>query len=82
MNFESQLQLTFRAMIGRGEWHLPALSEIMGRASEQIMLIHVGGTLQDPQPRREALPQVNQVLQMFQGGEPPASVPEYHPQAK
>jgi hypothetical protein len=82
MTFDSRLGLTFHAMIGRGEWHLPVFHEILGRASEQIMLIHVGGTLQEPQMRREALPQVNQVLQMFQGSDAPASVPEFHPQAK
>ena len=32
----------------------------MGGASQQLMLIHVGGVLQDPQVSREAFPAVNQ----------------------
>ena len=37
-------------------------------AAQQIMLIHVSGTLQNPEPRREALPALNQALQHL-GGE-------------
>jgi hypothetical protein len=67
MGFDSQIRMTLHAMIGRGDLHLPVLHDVFGKASEQIMLIHVNGTLQDPQVTNEALPQVNQFLQFFQG---------------
>ena len=66
MNLDRQIRLTFRAMLGRQEVHLPLLRDVLGGASQQIMLIHVGGTLEDPVVKREAFPGVNQALQQFQ----------------
>lgn len=65
MNFSGQLQMAFHAIIGRNQPRLPLVHEFVGEASQQIMLIHVGGTLQDPQVRNEALPGVNQALQQL-----------------
>lgn len=67
MGFDSQIQLTFHTIVGRHEVRVPLVKEIVGGASEQIMQIHVTGTLQDPQMRREAFPGVNQALQILQG---------------
>ena len=63
VDFSGKLQLDFHAIIGRSTPRLPLVREFMGEASQQIMLIHVGGTLQDPQVRNEALPGVNQAIQ-------------------
>jgi len=68
MNFESQILLTFHAVVGRAQLNLPVLRDVVGGASEQIMSIHVGGTLQDPQVRREAFPAVNKALQFLKAG--------------
>jgi hypothetical protein len=66
MNVETQrIQLTFHAMVGRAQLNLPVIKDLVGGASQQLMLIHVGGTLQDPQMRREALPAVNRALEML-----------------
>lgn len=65
MSFEGQLQMTFHAIVGRGDPYVPVLQELVGGASQQIMLIHVGGTLQDPHTRREAFPGVNKALQQL-----------------
>lgn len=76
LNAENQqLQLTFYSMVGRANGYIPILRELVGGASQQIMQIHVTGTVGDPQVRREALPAVNEVLQMFrssssESGEP------------
>ena len=45
---------------------LPVLSDILGGASQQLMLIHVDGTLQNPETRREPLPGVKQAMQQLQ----------------
>jgi len=66
MDFESQIRLTFRALLGREEVQVPVLRELLGGASQQIFLIHVGGSLQNPVTRKEAFPGVNQALQQFQ----------------
>ena len=56
MNFQSQIGLTFYATVGRGELDLPVIKQVFSGAAQQIMLIHVDGTLQNPQTRKEALP--------------------------
>lgn len=66
MNFQSDIRLTFHSMVGRADRHLPVLHDVLGGASQQIMLLHVGGTLQNPEVSREAFPGVNQALQQFQ----------------
>ncbi len=63
MNFQSQIGLKFYALVGRGE--LPVFKQVLGGASQQLMSIHVDGTLQNPETRREALPAVSQALQQI-----------------
>ncbi len=65
MNFQSQIELTFYCLVGRGELELPVIKQVVRARSQQLMLIHVGGTLQNPEPRQEALPAVNQALQQL-----------------
>jgi hypothetical protein len=66
MGFDSQIHMTLHAMIGRGDLNMPVLRDVSGKASEQIMLVHVDGTLQDPQVKNEPLPMVNRFLQILQ----------------
>jgi hypothetical protein len=63
MNSQSQIGLTFYAMVGHGDLEVPVVTQILHGASQQLMLIRVGGTLQNPEPRQEALPELNQALQ-------------------
>ena len=57
--------MTFYALVGRGELDLPVVKQVFRGASQQLMLIHVDGTLQNPETRKEALPAVNQALQQL-----------------
>jgi hypothetical protein len=66
MDFNSSIQLTFRASLGRREWQLPLVREFLGRVSEEILVIHVGGTLEDPVRYREPFPGVNEALRQLQ----------------
>lgn len=66
MNYQGEIRLALHAMVGRGELNLPVLQQVLGGASQQIMLIHVGGTLQNPQTIRVPFPGVNQALQQIQ----------------
>ena len=68
MDFQTQLDLRFSTKVGRGELDLPLVNQFFKGASEQIMVIHVGGTLQNPETRREPLPGVNHMLQQLTGG--------------
>ncbi len=66
MDLQQNLRLTFHAILGRGELNMPIVREVFSGAGKQIMLIHVGGTPQSPEMRREALPGLNQALQQLQ----------------
>ncbi len=63
---DDRLNLVFRTVVGSDASRLPAVKQLLGGASQQIMLLHVGGTLANPQIRREAFPGVNQVLEQLQ----------------
>ena len=66
MNFQTEIRLTFYAQLGRGELDIPVVGPLLSGASRQILLLHVKGTLQNPEPSREALPGLNQAWQQFQ----------------
>jgi hypothetical protein len=66
MNLNKQIHLTFHSVVGRDRIRVPIVSEVMGGASQQIMLIHAEGTIDEPQLRRETFPGVNQALQQLQ----------------
>ena len=66
MNFQGETRLTFTAQLGRGELGMPALRNFFTTTSGQFLQIHVGGTLQNPDIRKEALPGLNHALQQLQ----------------
>jgi hypothetical protein len=66
MDFQQSIRLTFHAIVGRGNLNIPLVKELFTGASQQIMLIHAGGTLQNPEIRKEPFPVVGQALQLLQ----------------
>ena len=79
MDFNSAIRLTFHAIVGRGDVEIPVLKQLLGQASQQIMLIRVDGNLHNPRTRKELFPDVNKALQQLQGelqSTPPGSFPE------
>lgn len=68
MNFASDVDLRFHAMVGRNEWNVPIISDVFRAASPQIMQIHVDGKLSNPGINRDHFPVVNQALQNLQAG--------------
>jgi hypothetical protein len=66
MDFDRNVRLVLRVMLGKREMPIPVIQEIFRGASEQIVLVHVGGTIQEPIVRRESFPGVNQAIQRFQ----------------
>jgi hypothetical protein len=67
MNFEGETRMTFTPVVGRAEVGIPILRNLFTGASQQLMVIHVGGNIQNPDIRKEAMPGVNQALQNLQG---------------
>lgn len=66
IDFDSNINLTFRPIMGDSETQLPAMKRLLGRAGGQFMLVHVGGTLAEPVPTTEAFPTLAAALQKFQ----------------
>jgi hypothetical protein len=66
IDFDTNLRLTFRSIMGDAETQLPAMKRLLGGASGQFMLIHVDGTLADPVPSTEAFPTLAAALQKLQ----------------
>jgi hypothetical protein len=58
------ISMTLHAAGGRGA--MPIVEGLLSEASKQILLIHVGGTLEHPESRTEPFPVANQTLQQFQ----------------
>jgi hypothetical protein len=66
IDFDTNLRLSFRSIMGDAETQLPAMKKLLGGASGQFMLIHVDGTLAEPVTTTEAFPTLASALQKFQ----------------
>jgi hypothetical protein len=65
MNLERQINLYFYSLVGRHDLHVPIVTPALGLASRQILLIHAGGTLDQPEVSRKAFPGINDTLQQM-----------------
>jgi hypothetical protein len=65
MDFDKNLNLTFRSTIGRSQ--IPLVSKIFDAFTEQIVQIHVGGKLDDPKIRQVPLPTLKKVIDTVGG---------------
>jgi hypothetical protein len=66
IDFDSNAHLTFRSIMGDSQSQLPAMKQMLGGASGQFMLLHVDGTLANPEITSEAFPTLNALVQQFQ----------------
>ena len=77
IDFDSNVQLTFRPIMGDAATQLPAMKRLLGGASGQFMLIHVDGMLPHPEMTSEAFPTLAAAIQKLQsqrrGGDGPRS---------
>jgi hypothetical protein len=66
MDWQANLNMNFRPVVGRADPQIPFLKELSIGASRGMMLLHVSGPLQKPDVERINLPGVNQALQQLQ----------------
>lgn len=66
IDFDSNVHLTFRSIMGDSATQLPAMKRVLGGASGQFMLIHVDGALPHPEMTSEAFPTVAAAIQKLQ----------------
>ena len=63
MDFDHNINLLLHAVVGRGQLNIPVIREIYRGASEQILGIRVGGTLQKPEIRGEPFPVARELIE-------------------
>ena len=66
VDFDSNVHMTFRSIMGDSETQLPVMKRVLGGASGQFMLIHVDGTISNPEMTSEAFPTLSAALQNLQ----------------
>jgi len=66
LGFNRDIRLAFRATIAQGERWLPVFREMLKGAAQQIVEIHVEGTLDKPEFRNEPFPGVGKALKQLQ----------------
>ncbi len=66
MGLDKSISLKFYAVLGRDEFRIPLVSDVLGGASQSLLEIHVGGTLAHPTVRKQALPFLDEALQQLQ----------------
>ncbi len=62
MTPQSDVHLAFAAVVGRGDLPVPMIRNFFTGLSQQFLLIHVDGPLQDPKVWQEAFPGIKQAL--------------------
>ncbi|NBW96349.1 MAG: hypothetical protein EBR28_06380 [Planctomycetia bacterium] len=66
VDMEGHVQMTFRSIMGDSETQLPVMKRVLGGASGQFMLVHVDGTLAQPDISTEAFPTLSAAIQQLQ----------------
>ena len=66
VDFDSQINLVLRPIMGKAETQLPAMKQLLGGASGQFMLVHVDGTVTEPTTSTEAFPTLPAAVQRLQ----------------
>ena len=65
LTFAGDIHIDFYTMVGRDQLKLPLVRPVLGQASRKFLLIHVGGSLDDPQTSRQAFPGLNETFQQI-----------------
>ena len=66
IDFDSNIKLMLRPIMGEAQTQLPAMKRMLGGASGQFMLVRVDGTVADPVTSTEAFPTLAAAVQRLQ----------------
>jgi hypothetical protein len=69
VDLEGNVHLVLRSIMGDSQQQLPAMKRLLGGASGQFLLIHVDGTLAEPDISTEAFPTLAAALQKIQAAQ-------------
>lgn len=62
---QPEVNMQFYTLVGRDNLRIPGISDLLSRASQQLLLIHVRGTLDDPRLTKEPLPVLKETLEQI-----------------
>jgi hypothetical protein len=65
MSFQRELNVHFYTLVGRDEWRPAMLRPFLRDASRSLLLIQVGGTLDNPTMVSRPFPQIEETLQQI-----------------
>lgn len=65
LDLSRNIDLNFYTVVGRNRWYIPIVSQLYEASSQQILLLRVDGTLDNPQTHRDVIPHINDSLQSF-----------------
>lgn len=64
---QRNIDLNFYSIMGKNRLNIPVITELYRASSQQILWIHIDGSLDSPQTHRHVLPQINDsIRQLFQ----------------
>ncbi len=66
LDFDSNINLMLRPIMGEAQTQLPAMKRMLGGASGQFLLVRVDGTIADPLTSTEAFPTLAAAVQRLQ----------------
>lgn len=73
VDLQRNIDLNFYSVMGKNRIHIPVITDLYRASSQQVLWIHIDGTLDSPQTHRHVLPQINDSLkQLFQ----PVEIPQ------
>lgn len=65
MSFDQRLHLAFYAFVGRDEFKWGLIRDLASWGSQNLMLVHVDGTVAHPETRQEALPGMQRMIEQL-----------------
>lgn len=65
MDLQRRIDLKFYSLVGPGELNIPIVRAVVRQAAKQLLLIHVTGTLDQPQLTRDPLPLLKGTLEQI-----------------
>lgn len=64
-NLDGQISMRFYTEFGNQTFNVPVVRQMLGEASRSLMVIHVGGSIDNPTTEQEIFPMVNQTLEQL-----------------
>lgn len=64
-NLDGLISMRFYTEFGNQTFNVPVVRQMLGEASRSLMVIHVGGSIDNPTTEQEIFPMVNQTLEQL-----------------